>query len=89
MFPCAEYKKARQEIKKKSSDTLKLQKKAKKGNGTAEAHCLFVHQTHSPYCHTLFFIFILKIIMLDKAFVFVHSLFHIVQTDLSPLLSQL
>lgn len=27
-----EYKKARQEIKKKSSDTLKLQKKAKKGN---------------------------------------------------------
>lgn len=26
-----EYKKARQEIKKKSSDTLKLQKKAKKG----------------------------------------------------------
>lgn len=27
----AEYKKARQEIKKKSSDTLKLQKKAKKG----------------------------------------------------------
>ncbi|XP_077928152.1 protein MTSS 1 isoform X3 [Halichoerus grypus] len=29
-----EYKKARQEIKKKSSDTLKLQKKAKKGNCT-------------------------------------------------------
>lgn len=29
-----EYKKARQEIKKKSSDTLKLQKKAKKGNLT-------------------------------------------------------
>ncbi|NWZ39218.1 MTSS1 protein, partial [Brachypodius atriceps] len=28
-----EYKKARQEIKKKSSDTLKLQKKAKKGRG--------------------------------------------------------
>lgn len=28
-----EYKKARQEIKKKSSDTLKLQKKAKKGKG--------------------------------------------------------
>lgn len=28
----AEYKRARQEIKKKSSDTLKLQKKAKKGN---------------------------------------------------------
>lgn len=26
-----EYKRARQEIKKKSSDTLKLQKKAKKG----------------------------------------------------------
>ncbi|XP_041941400.1 protein MTSS 1-like isoform X2 [Alosa sapidissima] len=29
-----EYKKARQEIKKKSSDTLKLQKKAKKGRGS-------------------------------------------------------
>lgn len=32
--PCPlepEYKRARQEIKKKSSDTLKLQKKAKKG----------------------------------------------------------
>lgn len=32
-----EYKKARQEIKKKSSDTLKLQKKAKKGNSAASA----------------------------------------------------
>ena len=32
-----EYKKARQEIKKKSSDTLKLQKKAKKGNSTNSA----------------------------------------------------
>lgn len=33
-LPSAEYKKARQEIKKKSSDTLKLQKKAKKGRVT-------------------------------------------------------
>lgn len=32
-----EYKKARQEIKKKSSDTLKLQKKAKKGNSKNSA----------------------------------------------------
>eukprot|EP00069_Balaena_mysticetus_P008574 bmy_19706T0 len=32
-----EYKKARQEIKKKSSDTLKLQKKAKKGNSANSA----------------------------------------------------
>ncbi|XP_041423946.1 protein MTSS 1 isoform X8 [Xenopus laevis] len=31
-----EYKKARQEIKKKSSDTLKLQKKAKKGEGRGD-----------------------------------------------------
>ncbi|KAM4027628.1 protein MTSS 1 isoform 2-T2 [Anomaloglossus baeobatrachus] len=31
-----EYKKARQEIKKKSSDTLKLQKKAKKGRGDVQ-----------------------------------------------------
>uniref|UniRef100_A0A6I8RA17 Metastasis suppressor 1, gene 1 n=1 Tax=Xenopus tropicalis TaxID=8364 RepID=A0A6I8RA17_XENTR len=31
-----EYKKARQEIKKKSSDTLKLQKKAKKGKGRGD-----------------------------------------------------
>lgn len=31
IFIFTEYKRARQEIKKKSSDTLKLQKKAKKG----------------------------------------------------------
>lgn len=29
----AEYKRSRHEIKKKSSDTIKLQKKARKGNG--------------------------------------------------------
>lgn len=31
LTPCTEYKRARHEIKKKSSDTLKLQKKARKG----------------------------------------------------------
>ena len=31
LIPCTEYKRARHEIKKKSSDTLKLQKKARKG----------------------------------------------------------
>lgn len=37
----AEYKKARQEIKKRSSDTLKLQKKAKKG---LKSPSMFVYQ---------------------------------------------
>lgn len=32
LTPCTEYKRARHEIKKKSSDTLKLQKKARKGS---------------------------------------------------------
>lgn len=37
MLPCpclSEYKKARADIKKKSSDTIKLQKKVKKGTST-------------------------------------------------------
>ncbi|XP_066547427.1 protein MTSS 1 isoform X4 [Amia ocellicauda] len=38
-----EYKKARQEIKKKSSDTLKLQKKAKKG----QEYTFTLHKEHS------------------------------------------
>uniref|UniRef100_A0A3Q4GQ80 MTSS I-BAR domain containing 2 n=1 Tax=Neolamprologus brichardi TaxID=32507 RepID=A0A3Q4GQ80_NEOBR len=33
-----EYKRSRHEIKKKSSDTMKLQKKARKGNSQAQAH---------------------------------------------------
>lgn len=48
----AEYKRARQEIKKKSSDTLKLQKKAKKGNRNEE-----VTLAHTP---VISLIFILK-----------------------------
>ncbi|KAG9339349.1 hypothetical protein JZ751_023741 [Albula glossodonta] len=38
-----EYKKARQEIKKKSSDTLKLQKKAKKGQSGLNIPCVGAH----------------------------------------------
>lgn len=38
----AEYKKARQEIKKRSSDTLKLQKKAKKG--LSSPSCLVTYE---------------------------------------------
>lgn len=41
-LPNAEYKRARHEIKKKSSDTLKLQKKARKGRAQgadAAPHC--------------------------------------------------
>lgn len=42
LFIHTEYKKARQEIKKKSSDTLKLQKKAKKGNARITS-CFWSH----------------------------------------------
>lgn len=36
-----EYKRSRHEIKKKSSDTMKLQKKARKGNRRAQALLTF------------------------------------------------
>ncbi|XP_046875369.1 protein MTSS 1-like isoform X2 [Hypomesus transpacificus] len=45
-----EYKKARQEIKKKSSDTLKLQKKAKKGRGDVQPQLDSARQDVSDKC---------------------------------------
>lgn len=44
---CQEYKRSRHEIKKKSSDTMKLQKKARKGNDQLSNSQAQAHGCHS------------------------------------------
>lgn len=55
---CQEYKRSRHEIKKKSSDTMKLQKKARKGNDQLSNSQAQAHGCHSDSsCKVLFVCF--------------------------------
>lgn len=72
IFVFPEYKKARQDIKKAASDTIRLQKKVKKGQWGSYREMIFLFVKvklqlfNSDFCIKVYFTYLLKAPAVDK-----------------------